>query len=80
MNSIQNAIEMNLFGNLHEVVHVLGTPDPHDMAPVMRNGEIALTGEALFLNIAPIVIGTPDNTAGKAWFEGDSTGAIVTAK
>ncbi len=79
-DAVQDTVQVNLLGDGHELLHVLCTPHPPDVLPVMRHGETALLGQPLLLDIAPIVICAPDHAAGKSRLECDGTRAVVAAK
>jgi hypothetical protein len=46
----------------------------------VRNREIAFALQSLLLNVAPVVIGAPDNAAGEARLERDGARAVISAQ
>src|ERR1700676_192605 len=58
-NAVQHSVQVHLGGNRHEGVHVLGTPHPLNMFPVMRHRPIAFAHLPAPLYFAPIVIRAP---------------------
>src|SRR5450830_82017 len=77
---LDHAIQMDVFGDTHEVVDILCAPDPAHVLPVMRYRKIALFFQAAFLYIAPVMVSAPGHTAGEAWLHGHHARAVVAAQ
>ena len=80
LDAVEHPVEVNVLGDAHKLVHVARAPDPADMAPIVRHRKISLLRQTLLLDVAPIVVGAPDDAAGEARLEGDRTGTIVAAE
>ncbi len=58
---VENAVEVDVLGDAHELIHVAGAPNPADMVPIVRDGKVALALQSLLLHVAPVVVGAPDD-------------------
>src|SRR4029453_9163373 len=79
-DALDDAVEVDAFGNLHEFVDIFRSPDPAYVSPVVRDGEVAFAFAPPLLDIAPVMVRAPRDAAGESRLERDGTRTKVPAE
>ncbi|MNV89661.1 hypothetical protein D3C71_1839740 [compost metagenome] len=80
LDAIQDAVQMNILGDGHELISVFRAPYPGHMRPVMRHRKTAFLFQATLLYITPVMVGTPHHAASEARLKGDRARAVIAAQ
>src|ERR1700736_2007975 len=79
-DTIQNAIQINLRGNFHELGHVPSTPHPPYMLPVVWDRPIPFACHPPLLDFTPVVVGSPTDSEREAALECNRPWRVIPAQ